>query len=172
MPKAADEDDDALWFRSVWDTEEDELEPPGKIQRKPAREPKPSDYTHPLLSPLAHAQDAVARLEARLRAAPDAIAYGLRARIAYREAAAWLAYSHVWIHPWDLALRDAGAAGSFFPAMYTGQLSATLPTTTAQGHDFAVAPSDVIVNRALRFARLWRRLSEMSSWKPLNATAD
>src|SRR4051812_5430785 len=171
MPQAADDDDDAALFRPVWDTE-DELEPPGKPPSRASQATKLPNFTHPLLSPLAQAQDAVARLEARLHAATDAVAYGLRARIAYHEAAGWLAYSHVWIHPWDLALRDAGATGAFYPAMFTGHLSAQLPTTTAQGFEFQVAPSDVTVNRALRFARLWRRLAEMNTWKPLNTATD
>ena len=51
----------------------------------------PSDTAgHPLLLPLAEAQDAVARLEATAATASSAVAGGLRARIAYQEAAGWL----------------------------------------------------------------------------------
>jgi hypothetical protein len=53
----------------------------------------PPDYAHPLLAPLAKAQDAVARLEACAEAAPPDIAEGLGARLAYREGAGWLACS-------------------------------------------------------------------------------
>src|SRR3984893_16233160 len=83
------EEDDEFWFRPVWETEDEAtLEPPGPPRaRKPAAEP---DYNHPLLSPLARAQDAVARLEARTEAASEAVAEGLRARMAYLEAAGWL----------------------------------------------------------------------------------
>ena len=45
-----------------------------------------------LLIPLARAQDAVARLEAAVAAAPDAVAAGLRARLALFEAAGFLAH--------------------------------------------------------------------------------
>jgi len=67
---------------------EGDLEPPGIVlpRRKAAAEPADN---HPLLMPLAQAQDAVARLEA---SASPAIIEGLRARMAYREAAGWLAH--------------------------------------------------------------------------------
>ena len=65
---------------------------------------------HPLLL-LAEAQDAVARLEATAATASPTVIEGLRARVAYREAAGWLAHTHTWIHPCDLALRDAGPTG-------------------------------------------------------------
>src|ERR1700735_5534552 len=146
---SGDEDDEESLWRPVWETE-DETEPPGKPRsRQAAREP---DYTHPLLGPLARAQDAVARLEARAEAAPPGVAEGLRARLAFREAAGWLAYSHVWIHPRDLALRDGGLTGSYGPAASIGRLEAELPATTAQGSDFEVAPSDHAVDQALRLA--------------------
>ncbi len=67
---------------------------------------------HPLLQPLAEGQDAVGRLEASAAAASPALAEGLRARIAYREAAGWLAHGHTWVLSRDLALRDAGLTGS------------------------------------------------------------
>src|SRR5271163_4737916 len=94
------EDDEEVWWRPPWETDDEPaLEPPGTPSpRKAAVEP---DYTHPLLTPLAQAQDAIARLEARAEAASPAVAEGLRARIAYREAAGWLTYSNIWIHPQD-----------------------------------------------------------------------
>jgi hypothetical protein len=161
-----DDDDDGLW-RPPWETEEDE--PPGPPrQRQAAAEP---DYTHPLLTPLARAQDAVARLEARAGAASPAVAEGLRARMSYREAAGWLSHAHVWIHPQDLALRDAGLTGSYGAAARLGRIQSELPATTAQGVDFGDLPSnlglDVTVDLALRFARLWRRLAEYRTWTPL-----
>ena len=106
------EEDDENWFRPVWETEDDaSLEPPGaRRARQPVAEP---DYRHPLLAALARAQDAAARLETSAENASGAIAEGLRARMAYREAAGWLSQAHVWIHPHDLALRDRGLTGSF-----------------------------------------------------------
>ena len=63
--------------------------------------------------------------------ASAAVAEGLRARIAYREAAGWLAHAHTWIHPRDLALRDAGLTGSYAVAALASRLDAELPTMTA-----------------------------------------
>ena len=71
------EEDDENWFRPVWEIEDASLEPPGNPRaRRPVAEP---DYRHPLLVPLARAQDAVARLETSAETASPAIAEGLRA---------------------------------------------------------------------------------------------
>jgi len=158
------EDEDEVWWRSPWEIG-DEAEPPGSPRpRQPAVEP---DYTHPLLTPLARAQDAVARLEVRTEAASPAVAEGLRARMAYREAAGWLAHAYIWIHPQDLALRDAGITGSYGVAAWAGRLERELPATAARGSGFDAAPSDLAVELALRLARLWRRLVEFRTWAPL-----
>jgi HTH DNA binding domain len=164
------ESDDDPWGRSVWETDDEaSLEPPGPPPlRKPAAEP---DDTHPLLGPLARAQDAVARLEARAGAASPVVAEGLRARMAYREAAGWLSHAHIWIHPQDLALRDAGLTGSYSAAARAGRLVGELPATAAQGSGFDVPPSDLAVDQALRLARLWRRLAELRTWAPLTDAA-
>jgi hypothetical protein len=163
-----DENEEEDWFRPVWETE-DELDPPGAPRaRKPAAEP---DYAHPLLTPLARAQDALARLEARAEMASAAVADGLRTRLSYREAAGWLRCAHVWIHPRDLALRDNVLTGSYAAAMAVERLPAALPATAAQEGEFEVPPSDILVNNALRLAQLWRRIAELRSWRPL-ADAD
>jgi hypothetical protein len=164
------ENDDENWFRPVWEIEDDEaLEPPGRPRaRKPLSEP---DYAHPLLTPLARAQNAVARLEAKTEAASDVVAEGLRARMSYLEAAGWLQHAHIGIHPWDLALRDHGVTTSYGAADHADRLATVLPSTTAQEGGLAAAPSDIIVNGALRYARLWRRLAEFRTWRPL-ADAD
>lgn len=161
------EDDDDSWFKPVWEIEdEDALEPPGPLRRarKAAAEP---DYHHPLLTPLARAQDAVARLEAKVETSSGAVAEGLRARMAYLEAAGWLRHAHVWIHPRDLALRDNGLTGSYAAAAFGDRLASELPSTTALESQWAAAPSDMAVNHALRLSRLWRRLVELRSWRPL-----
>ena len=89
------------------------IDPPGHPRpRKASAEP---DYHHPLLTPLARAQDAVARLEAKAEMASDIIVEGLRARLSYLEAAGWLSYAHIWIHPRDLALRDNGCGDVLWP---------------------------------------------------------
>ena len=164
------EKDDENWFRPPWESEDEEaLEPPGPPRaRKPPPEP---DYAHPLLIPLARAQNAVARLEAKTEAASDVVAEGLRARMSYLEAAGWLTHAHFGIHPWDLALRDHNLTASYGAADHADRLATVLPSTTAQEGELAVAPSDIIVNGALNYARLWRRLAEFRTWKPL-ADAD
>jgi hypothetical protein len=162
------EEEDHVWWRPSWETH-DEAEAPGRPRpRQPAVEP---DYTHPLLVPLARAQDAVARLEARMEAASPAVAEGLRARMSYREAMGWLTHAHISIHPQDLALRDAGLTGSFGAAERAGRLERELPAMAAQGTGFDVAPSDVTIDVALRLARLWRRLAEHRTWAPLAGAA-
>jgi hypothetical protein len=160
------EDDEDQWWQPPWESDgEAAVESPGPpVPRKPAVEP---DYAHPLLVPLARAQDAQARLEARAGAASPAVAEGLRARMAYREAAGWLSHAHIWIHPQDLALRDAGLTGSYGAAARAGRLEGELPATAAQGSGSNVPPSDLAVDQALRLARLWRRLAEFRTWAPL-----
>ena len=73
----------------------------------------PPTQAQALLLPLTRAQDAVARLEASVAAAPDDVAAGLRARLALFEAAGFLAHHGPAVHPHDLALRDAGLTGSY-----------------------------------------------------------
>jgi hypothetical protein len=78
MPGDTENDDDS-WFKPVWEIEDEAaLEPPGPFRRarKPASEP---DYHHPLLTPLSRAQDAVARLEAKLETASEVVARPARA---------------------------------------------------------------------------------------------
>lgn len=158
------EDEEENWFRPAWENEA-ALDPPGRPRaRRPAAEP---DYGHPLLSPLARAQDAVARLEARAEMASAAVCEGLRARLSYLEAAGWLRCAHVWIHPQDLALRDSGITGSYAAAAVGDRLQGALPSTAAQESGFEIPPSDILVNDALRLARLWRRIAELRSWRPL-----
>ena len=168
MPSAGDDDDD-FWFQPVWKTEDEEAPSGAPPRRQPASAP---DYAHPLLAPLARAQHAVSRLDARAEAAAPVIAEGLRARLALREAAGWLAWARFSIHPRDLALRDAGLTGAYGPAALADRLAAELPATTAQGTIFELAPSDLAVHQALSMARYWRRLAEMRSWRPIaDATA-
>jgi len=160
------EDDDEFWFRPVWETEDEAaLDPRGRprAQKRPA-EP---DYEHPLLMPLGRAQDALARLEAKAEMASPSVAEGLRARMAYLEAAGWLRYAHVWIHPWDLALRDLRVTGSYAAAAFGDRLNKELPSTAAQESEFEVPPLDITVNLALRLAQLWRHISESHTWRPL-----
>ena len=73
------EEEAGFWLRPVWETEDEaDLEPPGPLRTR-KKVPKP-DFEHPLLTPLARAQNAVARLEAKTEAASAIVAEGLRAR--------------------------------------------------------------------------------------------
>ena len=158
------DDDDDFLFRPPWEGDDEEAPPGAPPHRQSASLP---DYAHPLLAPLARAQHAVTRLDARAEAAAPIITEGLRARLALREAAGWLAWARFSIHPRDLALRDAGLTGAYGPAALADRLAAELPATTAQGTIFELAPSDLAVHQALSMARYWRRLAEMRSWRPI-----
>jgi hypothetical protein len=153
MAEASDTDDPAGLIRSTLPV--------------PRRVPPRDADTHPLLAPLAEAQDTVARLEATVATTSSAVVQGLRARVAYREAAGWLAHAHTWLHPRDLALRDAGLTGSYTAADLAGHLDAELPTMAAQDSKPDMVPSDDMVGSALRLARLWRRLAEHRTWRPI-----
>jgi hypothetical protein len=65
-----------------------------------------------LLAPLSDATDALARLDARAAVAREEVREGLIARMAFAEAAGWLAHAHAWVHPLDLCLRDIDLTGS------------------------------------------------------------
>ena len=120
-----------------------------------------------LLLPLARAQDGLARLEATAAAASSAVREGLRARLAFREAAGWLAHQGHWIHPIDLALREAGLTGSYAAARLGQRLPSVLPATTRAAEEMQDVPEDQDIALALTVARLWRRLGEQRTWRPL-----
>lgn len=171
------EDDASIWLRPVWETDaEQDLEPPGsRPVRKPVAEP---DYHHPLLTPLARAHDALARLQAKAELASRVVAEGLRSRMSYLEAAGWLRHSYILIHPWDLVLRDHGVMSSYRAAVEGAQLASVLPATVGKVSGFEdVAPSgviklDIMANKALALARMWRRLAELRTWRPLARLED
>jgi hypothetical protein len=77
----------------------------------------------------------LARLEAKAEMVSPAVAEGLRARMAYLEAAGWLRHAYIWIHPWDLALRDYGCVTSYGAAAHADQLATVMPSTIAQHAD-------------------------------------
>jgi hypothetical protein len=101
------------WFIPVWNDGGDEPIDPGHAVFPPRRTSgRAYAEAAALLAPLAAAQDALARLDARTEAAPPPIRDGLVARLVFREAAGWLAYRQAWVHPLDLALREAGLVGA------------------------------------------------------------
>jgi hypothetical protein len=100
------------------------------------------------------------------------VAEGLRARLALREAAGWLAHQYAsWVHPTDLGLREAGLTGSVTAAAMSGRLRRALPATTAAAATTGTTPDaaaeDHAVAEALQLGRCWRRLAEHRSWSPL-----
>ena len=150
-------DEDDPWLRQPW---EDADPPPRQTSGGAAT------GNDALLIPLARAQDAVARLEASVAAAPDDVAAGLRARLALFEAAGFLAHCGPAVHPHDLALRDANLTGSYTLAALTGRLREAAPWSTAADAGEAVA-DDHLVAQALAYARHWRRLAELATLRPL-----
>jgi HTH DNA binding domain len=72
-----------------------------------------------------------------------------------------------------LALRDYGGVTSYGAAARGGRLAAVLPTTAARHGDLdglvetGAVGIDIAANRALRLANAWRRLAELSTWRPL-----
>lgn len=163
------EDDDDPWFRQPWMDEPDEtgLEPPGPLPA--ARPGRAADGgTAALLGPLSDASTALARLDARLEASTPAVAEGLRARLALREAAGWLAHQHgAWVHLTDLGLRAAFMTGPITVAALSDRLRAALPSTLGEGPPPDVVAEDLAVGQALRLAQLWKRLADQRSWTPL-----
>src|SRR5262249_26312265 len=62
---------------------------------------------------------------------------------------------------------DGGITGSYAAAAFGNRLKSELPSTVALEGEFEVPPSDILVNKALQLARLWRRLAELRTWRPL-----
>lgn len=156
----AENDADRL-LPPFWDEMQDEtddlLPPPRARRHLPV-----DDQATALLAPLAAAQDALARLDARAEAAADSIRIGLIARLALREAAGFLAARHAWVHPLDLALRDLDLAGRFDTASQIGQASVAMPNTLpgqpaiwrATADLPALADGEQSVTQALHLARI------------------
>jgi HTH DNA binding domain len=68
-------------------------------------------------------------------------------------------------------LRDIGVTGSYAAAAAGERLQGELPSTAVQVSGIELPPSDIVVNEALRLARLWRRIAELRTWRPLADTA-
>ena len=150
-----DPDEEDRPLRPAWEDTPDETDadragaragspgPPGGRRCPAQRGPPPP--SSPICSvPLALATDALARLDARAAAAPDAVRAGLLARMAFAEAAGWLAHAHAWVHPLDLALRAAGLTASTALAA-VGRGHRALPQTFAgpfDPPDWATPPFD------------------------------
>lgn len=167
--ESSDTDPDS-WFRPVWDDPTEEADAavlfPGApgFRRSSASSPLPP--LAPLLAPLCAAQDALARLDARLEAAAEPVREGVIARLAFREAAGFLAAHQAWVHPRDLALRELDLTGPFDAAVKAGAAETALPNTLAEAETAWSEPDgftslvlhEAAVPAALHLARLLRRL--------------
>src|SRR3954471_12217917 len=106
---------DDPWLRPVWADDAADLDTP-PWHRSPGSPPRPrraaaTETSEALLAPLARAAAALARLDAAADAASPAVQQGLVARLAYAEAAGWLASQSITAHPVSLALRDRERVG-------------------------------------------------------------
>jgi hypothetical protein len=125
--------------------------PPRPVPEAPAPDGFVGVDLPALLGPLAAAQDALARLDAMAAAAPEPVREGLIARLAFREAAGWLATLGCWVHPRDLALRAAHLIGATELPNTAGRHWEDMDSTArllAEGH----------VATALALARFLRHL--------------
>jgi hypothetical protein len=175
---AADDEPDPL-LRPAWEDTPDETDERGRAPAGRAAQSRPdpwrsSDHLHALLRPLCAATDALARLDARAAAAHDAIRTGLIARMAFAEAAGWLAHTHAWIHPLDLALREAGlSASTALSALGAGHHARPQAFAGEADHrDWAdprldaMADGNRAVAEALALARVLRRLPGKTGTNP------
>src|SRR4051794_41049817 len=121
-------------LRPAWEDSPDETDPlPRRCDAPlPGRgAPALGVNSAELLAPLSEATDALVRLDAGAAAAPPAIHAGLIARMAFAEAAGWLAHAQAWVHPLDLALRDLTITGPAALAL-GGAGGRALPHTLAR----------------------------------------
>jgi hypothetical protein len=166
------EDDDDPLLRPTWEETEDETDADLGL-RRPLTRPAglqdrsvATDARGVLLLPLCAATDLLARLDARAEVATSGVREGLIARLAYLEAAGFLAHAHAWAHPLDLALREHGLTASAALAA-AGAPDRALPQTFATGAPRAwadppldeLAASDAALAEALALARALPRLA-------------
>jgi hypothetical protein len=154
------------WLRPLPELVEEEAAPPWAA-RPAAAASLPAEA---LLRPLAEAEDVLSRLDALAGAAAPAVQAGLAARMALAEAAGWLAVEEIWVHPRDLALREAHLTGSTAAALLGARLPAVLPATLQDAEATpAEAPADAAIERALALARALRRLATLQTLDPLES---
>src|SRR4051812_9154025 len=149
------------WLRPVWADDAADLDTP-PLHRPTGSPPRPrraaaTATSEALLAPLAHAAAALARLDAAADAASPAVQQGLIARLAYAEAAGWLASQGITAHPVSLALRDRERVGrrELWLQHKALRLRRSVPTWEP---DDAWLEADDRIARALALARLLARL--------------
>src|SRR3954447_20280620 len=152
---------DDTWLRPVWADDAADLDTP-PLHRPTGSPPRPrraaaTATSEPLLAPLAHAAAARARLDAAADAASPAVQQGLIVRLAYAEAAGWLASQGVTAHPVSLALRDRERVGRRELWLQHKALRQRRSVPTWEPDD-AWLEADERIARALALSRLLARL--------------
>jgi hypothetical protein len=166
----SDQDDEERLLRPAWEDTADETDADRGVRPSPGRTRLLgwTAETENLLGPLCAATDALARLDARAVATNEVLREGLLARMAYTEAAGFLAHAHAWAHPLDLALRDLGltastalaAAGAPYRAL-PQTFAATANTTAWANPPLDTLPAgDAAIAEALALTRALRRLTD------------
>lgn len=105
------------------------------------------------------------RLDQAALLASDAARAGLAARLAAREASAWLGSQGCWVHPRDLVLHEAGLVASIAAAVSGGRARDTLPATLAGRRETEVqdltvedVADGVLITSAMSLLRTLQRL--------------
>lgn len=157
------EEPDDGWSSPLLDpSDHADLPLPAVSSRPPAR-PQALSWTE--VAALSAAEDALSRLDQAALLASDTVRAGLTARLAAREASAWLGAQGCWIHPRDLALHEAGLVSSIAAAVSGGRARDALPATLAGRREAEVrnlavedVADDALIVEALSFLRILRRL--------------
>jgi hypothetical protein len=128
-------------LRPTWEETEDETDA-DLAPRRPLTRPAglqdwsaAADAWRALLLPLCAATDLLARLDVRAEVATSGVREGLIARLAYLEAAGFLAHAHAWAHPLDLALREHGFTARASPSRLESQPCAGRGSETPPKYD-------------------------------------
>jgi hypothetical protein len=157
------EEPDDGWSSPLFDPSDPAGLPLPTVSPRPPTRPPALSWAE--VAALSAAEDTLSRLDQAALLASDAVRAGLTARLAAREASAWLGAQGCWIHPRDLALHEAGLVSSIAAAVSGGRARDALPATLAgrreaEVHDLAVedVADDALIVEALSFLRTLRRL--------------
>jgi len=152
------------FLRPIWEDTPDETDTPALVwaDTRPHASRTQAGEAASWLAPLAAAQDALARLDAKAETVPAPVRTGLVVRLAFREAAGFLAARDAWVHPLDLALRALDLAGRFDTAAQIGRPHSAMPNTFDGSPDLwragddlpALAEGEQAVTLALHLVRL------------------
>jgi hypothetical protein len=146
---------DRHWLRPVWEDDADLDDPPLRRPVRPPALPRAiaHEATETLLGPLAAAAAALARLDGQAETASAAVRQGLISRLAYAEAAGWLASRGITVHPVSLILR-AGERSGRRELWLQHQSLRRRRAAPARDADDAWLAADETITRGLALARL------------------